>query len=98
DATKLFDNPRLLGEVFVGPYLRFAPEFAWVYADEADVARAYVLGVPDTAAFEVLLAERWWPTLRQRYPAAALPANPHDREILQTIHAPERRDAARVAA
>ena len=31
DATDLYDDPRLLGEVFVGPYLRHSPELAWVY-------------------------------------------------------------------
>lgn len=98
DATALFDDPRLLGDVFVGPYLHFAPEFAWVYADEADVARAYVLGVPDTAAFEELLAERWWPALQQRHPRSAVPSNPHDREIVELVHAPQRRHAELVAA
>lgn len=98
DATGLFDDTRLLGEVFVGPYLRFAPEFAWVYADDADVARAYVLGVADTAAFEELLAERWWPELQRRYPQSALPSNPHDREIVEFLHAPQRRHPDLVAA
>jgi GNAT superfamily N-acetyltransferase len=92
DATHLFDDPALLGEVFVGPYLRFAPDLAWVYADAADVARAYVLGATDTAAFENLLAERWWPELQERFPLAALPDNPHDRDIVEYLHAPPRRD------
>ena len=97
DATGLYDDPRLLGEVYVGPYLRFAPEFAWVYADEADVARAYVLGVTDTRAFDELLEERWWPELRSRYPLETAPANPRDREIVAYVHAPERRSPELVA-
>lgn len=91
DATGLYDDPRLLGEVYVGPYLRFAPELAWVYADGDDVARAYVLGVTDTRAFEELLEERWWPALRARYPLASAPANPRDRDIVEYLHAPARR-------
>jgi GNAT superfamily N-acetyltransferase len=98
DATALYDDPRLLGAVFVGPYLRFSPELAWVYADEADVARAYVLGVADTRAFESLLEASWWPQLRARHPLDALPANPHDREVVELIHAPVRRPDALVAA
>lgn len=98
DATALYDDPQLLGEVFVGPYLRFSPEFSWVYADEADVARAYVLGVTDTVAFERMLEERWWPSLRARHPLNALPRNPRDREVVELIHAPERRPAELVAA
>lgn len=96
DASLLYDDARLLGEVFVGPYLRFAPSFAWVYADEGDIARAYVLGVLDTRAFEQLLDEQWWPKLRALHPLSAPPSNPHDRQIVEFIHSPERRPAALV--
>jgi len=98
DATGLYDDPRLLGEVFVGPYLRFSPGLAWVYADESDVARAYVLGVADTREFERTLDAEWWPGLRRRHPLDALPANPRDREIVELLHAPERRPDELVAA
>lgn len=97
DATALYDNPRLLGEVYVGPYLTHAPEFAWVYADDADRARGYVLGVLDTTAFEGTLAREWWPLLRARYASPALETNPRDREVVQAVHAPERRPAALLA-
>lgn len=97
DATALYDNPRLLGEVYVGPYLTHAPEFAWVYADDADRARGYVLGVLDTTTFERTLAREWWPLLRARYASPALETNPRDREVVQAVHAPERRPAALLA-
>lgn len=98
DATGLYDDPSLLGEVFVGPYLAFSPQLAWVYADDADTARAYVLGVADTRAFEATLDAHWWPGLRARRPLADPPVNPHDREIVELIHTPERRPDALVAA
>lgn len=98
DASALYDDPALLGEVFVGPYLAFAPELAWVYADDDDRARAYVLGVADTRAFEARLEADWWPSLRARYPLDPAPANPHDREIVALIHAPDRRPDDLVAA
>lgn len=98
DASALYDDPELLGEVFVGPYLAFAPELAWVYADDDDRARAYVLGVADTRAFEATLDAHWWPSLRARRPREPAPANPHDREIVELIHTPQRRPEELVAA
>jgi ribosomal protein S18 acetylase RimI-like enzyme len=91
DATDLYDDPRLLGEVFVGPYLRHSPEFAWVYADDDDRARGYVLGVLDTTAFEEVLATSWWPRLQARHPLVPPSANAHDREIIEYVHRPQRR-------
>jgi ribosomal protein S18 acetylase RimI-like enzyme len=91
DATDLYDDPGLLGEVFVGPYLRHSPEFAWVYADDEDRARGYVLGVLDTTAFEEVLATSWWPGLQARHPLVPPSANAHDREIIEYVHSPQRR-------
>jgi ribosomal protein S18 acetylase RimI-like enzyme len=91
DATGLYDDPRLLGEVFVGPYLRHSPELAWVYADDEDRARGYVLGVLDTAAFEDVLATSWWPGLQARHPLTPPSTNAHDREIVEYVHSPQRR-------
>jgi ribosomal protein S18 acetylase RimI-like enzyme len=87
DATALYADPRLLGEVYIGPYLRFAPEHALVGADDDGVA-GYVLGVPDTAAFEAECERSWWPALRARYPLDAFPAESPDSRIVRLIHNP----------
>lgn len=87
DATGLYRDPALLGEVYVGPYLRFAPEHALVGVDDAGVA-GYVLGAPDTAAFEALCEQSWWPSLRDRYPLDLFPADSPDGRIVHLIHNP----------
>ncbi len=87
DATTLYRDPRLLGEVYVGPYLRFADALALVGVDESGVA-GYVLGVPDTPAFEQWCERAWWPALRDRYPLAAFPAESPDDRIVRLIHNP----------
>jgi ribosomal protein S18 acetylase RimI-like enzyme len=88
DATGLYDDPALLGAVYVGPYLALEPELAFVGVDDAGVA-GYVLGAADTAAFEAACAQRWWPELQARYPEP--PAGPHtrDEELYQLIHHPD---------
>ncbi|MFI6519728.1 GNAT family N-acetyltransferase [Spirillospora sp. NPDC050679] len=66
DATEMFDDPRLPGDIFVGPYLRYAPDLAWVLARADESASGYVLGVADTISFEETLEREWWPALRDR--------------------------------
>lgn len=87
DASQLYDNPRLLGEVFVGPYLRFAPEFALV-AEDDDGVGGYALGVADTRAFEAACESSWWPELRRRYPLATYADSSAEAWIVRLIHDP----------
>ncbi|MFI7678178.1 GNAT family N-acetyltransferase [Actinophytocola sp. NPDC049390] len=86
DATALYEDPRLLGEVYVGPYLRFPAALALV-GDESGVA-GYVLGVPDTLAFEQWCDREWWPDLRDRYPLGTFPDGSPDDRIVRLIHKP----------
>lgn len=87
DASGLYQDPRLLGEVYVGPYLRFAPAHALVGVD-ADGVAGYVLGVVDTVAFEAECERSWWPALRARYPLAEFPDDTPDGRIVRLIHSP----------
>jgi ribosomal protein S18 acetylase RimI-like enzyme len=87
DASGLYRDPLLLGEVYVGPYLRLAPSHALVAVDSAGVA-GYVLGVPDTVAFEAECERSWWPPLRARYPLARFDPETPDGRIVRLIHHP----------
>lgn len=88
DATGQYEDPRLLGHVYVGPYLALAPELVFVL-DEGNGAVGYVLGAADTAEFERRCEAEWWPALRRRYPdrPPASPRNP-DQALLAMIHEP----------
>lgn len=66
DATDSFEDPRLPGDIFLAPYLRYAPDLAWVLARPDRPASGYVLGVADTVSFERTLEREWWPALRAR--------------------------------
>lgn len=85
DASDLYDDQRLIGHVYAGPYLRFAPQFASV-VDEGAVL-GYILGVLDSREFEARCAEEWWPMLRKRYDDPADPRTPDER-LMRTIHHP----------
>jgi len=85
DASELFEDNKLLGHVFAGAYLRFAPQFATVI-DEGAVL-GYVLGVPDTLEFDARCEAEWWPMLRKRYPDPVSPVSP-DEFVMRMIHHP----------
>ena len=92
DASALYQDPKLLGHVYAAPYLRFAPEFAFVLEDEQGVG-GYVIAAPNSRAFEDTLEREWWPRLRQQYPDPAnLPAEQRtpDQRLMNLIHHPHR--------
>ncbi|MFC8922526.1 GNAT family N-acetyltransferase [Cellulosimicrobium sp. NPDC057127] len=93
DATGLYTDPRLLGEVYLGAYLALEPGLAFVL-DDAGTAVGYVLGARDTAAFESACARRWWPALRDRYPLGTFPAGSRDDALVRLVHAPPSADPA----
>lgn len=68
DATGLLDDDELWAEVFVLPYVARHPEFASVV--EADDGRVvgYIVGAPDTRAFEAWFRDHWWPRFAARWP------------------------------
>lgn len=92
DATAEYLVPTLLGEVYLGPYLEFAPDLAWSAVLDGRPL-GYVLGVADTTAFEAQCDAEWWPTLRERYPLDSFAAGTHDTKVVELIHHPATADA-----
>ncbi len=99
DASALYSNPRLVGEVFAAPYAVLSPATAFVLEDAAGVA-GYVLGALDTRAFETACEESWWPNLRPRIvdPTGVDPETwTRDQRLSWFIHHP-RPTPSRIAA
>ena len=87
DATDLVSDPRLLGSVYVGPYLALAPALAFVLTD-GEAVLGYVLGALDTVQFERACELTWWPALRTQHPLASARPGAADAELVAHIHAP----------
>ena len=87
DATALYEDPRLLGEVYVGPYVMLAGAIGFTAVDD-DGPAGYALAALDTRRFEKRCEDEWWPALRARHPdPGPHPANP-DEEVAALIHRP----------
>lgn len=87
DATALHTDRRLIGEVWVGPYLERWPQHAFVVADGSTVG-GYIVGAPDTVEHETWLERVWLPPLRMRYPMDAFPAGSADADCVRLLHNP----------
>ena len=97
DATGRHTDPRIVGDVWVGPYLERWPEYAFVVEDEEGVG-GYIVGAPDTDAHDEWIESEWMAPLRKRYPQGAFPVGSADADCVDLIHTPPRPPAEIVAA
>ncbi len=70
DATALYDDPRALGHIYVGPYLNLEPDLAFVAEDDQGVC-GYVLGALESKRFYDAYLTRWLPEIRRQHPVPA---------------------------
>ncbi|BDV31468.1 GNAT family N-acetyltransferase [Microbacterium terricola] len=69
DATGVLADDDLWAEIFVLPYVARHPEWAWVVEGDDGRLVGYLVGAPDTDAFEEWFAGEWWPQFADRWPA-----------------------------
>ena len=90
DARYLYDNHEALGIYYVGPYVVFEQELAFVLEDKLGVC-GYVLGTKDTKLFFKAMTEEWLPKYQKHFP---MPEGDHeswnlDQKIIALIHNPK---------
>jgi ribosomal protein S18 acetylase RimI-like enzyme len=66
DASAIQDDPDLLGEFYVGPYVMLEPDLAYAL-DSSEGPIGYLLGVLDTATFNGRLERDWLPRLKKAH-------------------------------
>src|SRR5688500_8493544 len=62
------DDPDALGRIYVGPYLRFEPEFALMLEDDEGVC-GYALAALDSREFYRRYEQEWLPEIQAQFPA-----------------------------
>ncbi|WP_037070302.1 GNAT family N-acetyltransferase [Pseudonocardia acaciae] len=82
DISEQLHDPRLLPDLFVGPYLALEPELAFVLA-AVHRPVGYILGTADTARFVAAYRERWLPRVAR--PSQA----PSDEWLVHLLNRPE---------
>jgi len=67
DATGIFDQPDLLGDIWVGPYLHLSADHCYVVQSEDGVPLGYCIATLDTTSFETVTDALWWPIKQATY-------------------------------
>ncbi len=68
DATGRYSDDELLGDIFVLPYVAHHPDYAWVVESDDGRVVGYIVGAPDTDAFDAWFRDEWWPSFAERFP------------------------------
>lgn len=68
DATGIFTDDRLWGDIFAVPYALRHPDLAWVVEAADDRVIGYLVATDDTDTFERWFRDEWWPAHADRYP------------------------------
>jgi ribosomal protein S18 acetylase RimI-like enzyme len=88
DATHLYSDPRLPGDLYAAPYAIYEPSLAFVAEDAVGVG-GYVVAALDSLAFAQLLEREWWPGLRDRHPQPAADGlSAAERQTTMRLHGP----------
>lgn len=82
DATGIFADDDIWAEVFVLPYVARHPDLAFVLETDDGRVVGYVVGTPDTCAFEDWFAQEWWPRFADRWPRPESEATRQDGTLI----------------
>lgn len=92
DATGMFSSDDLLPDLFLEPYLTFAPGWAWVVeldGPDGVQLQGYLVAVSDTRAFTSWWADTWTPWFATLYPHPEQPYSEEERLVLRGYHPEE---------
>ena len=86
DATDQFEDPKLLGHIYTGPYINLEPESAFILEDETG-ACGYIIGALDTQSFFHKIESKWLPNLQNHYiePAEVSKLWTKDEELIHLL-------------
>lgn len=68
DATGVLEDDAIWAHVWVLPYVERHPDLAFVVESDEGTPVGYVVGTPDTDAFEQWFQIDWWPRHAHRWP------------------------------
>ena len=86
DATHLYSDPQLIGNMYAAPYAIFEPELCFVLVNDDDVAIGYILGTKDSASFGKRCEVEWFRPIREAFPLPAEDDRSAEAYLLRDIH------------
>ena len=71
DATGQLSDDDIWPAIFAWPYAARHPELCFVVETDDGRVAGYILGAPDSDAFDRWFADEWWPPFAERWPRPA---------------------------
>jgi GNAT superfamily N-acetyltransferase len=68
DGSDLYSDPYFIGQLYVLPYVMYNPEMCLI-VHHGELPVGYILGTADTESLYAWMENRYFPTLRRRYPS-----------------------------
>jgi ribosomal protein S18 acetylase RimI-like enzyme len=85
DASRLYQDPDLLGHLYVAPYAVLEPELCFVLTHVGHPC-GYVLGTKNSKIFWQRCEAEWFPVLRQRYPYPPDEDTSRDAKVIRGLY------------
>jgi len=85
DASRLYQDPELLGHFYAAPYGVLEPELAFLLEDDAGTC-GYIIGARDSRNFEERMDREWLPPLRERYKMPLESDRSPDAGMIRLLH------------
>ncbi|MFB4352804.1 GNAT family N-acetyltransferase [Microbacterium sp. LS_15] len=81
DATGIFSDDALWGDLFAVPYAERHPDLAWVVEADDERVIGYIVATDDTEAFQAWFRDEWWPALTAKYPRTDEPSTREEKMV-----------------
>jgi len=91
DATAIYNDPDILGQLYAAPYAVYEPDLCFVLTCLGNPC-GYILGTRDSATFYKRCEKEWFPVLRERYPRPDDADMSADARITRIIHSVQKAD------
>lgn len=85
DASKIYNDPDILGHFYAAPYAVFEPDLTFILTRN-HLPYGYILGTRDSEKFFEKCESDWFPVLRKRYPLPEANNDSPDARIIHLIH------------
>ena len=85
DATKIYNDPKLLGHFYAAPYAVLEPELTFIVTLDG-IQSGYILGTKNSEEFRKRSESEWFANLRIKYPFPNKDDISADANIIKLIH------------
>ena len=90
DATQLYKNNEILGDIYVGPYVQYYLYLTFVLEDSEGIC-GYIVGSLDIVPFYHYLKTVWYPSLQKKYKRTPFDnqQSKDEHSLIERIHNPD---------